>query len=253
MKNQQVKKEFIAYLQEAEAMGIVPNWDEVVKRFDVKYNEVFTKNRKYTIVHEDNSKECSTYTISNGNAWDCPALHRGACNVPCYGLKGCYRWNDAKVNKEFQRLVLKFASLEWLFDAIKHLATNTRCKDGNRLRTLRLNEVSDLNQVMLDKMVELAKMLTLDTATEHIQVFTYTKQGILDFSEVAKLPNFCVNTSQTVNAVYDGGNVYIAVTQEYFDAIVETDIVKKCNCAISCNDCGLCYKDGGYIIFCLIH
>lgn len=230
------------------------DWNAVAKEYGIKPRDVFYTNTKYTTKDENNKDQCSVYCVSNGNAFDCPSLKRGACNVPCYGLNGCYvMYDDVKINKEFQRIVLKIAPIEWLFDAIKYLATSKRMKKGNLLRFFRLNEVSDLTQELLDKICDLCDLLYEDVETRHIVVFTYTKMGILDFSRVAKMQNFVINTSQTVNPVYKGGNVYIAVTQEYFDKIVETDIVKKCNCDIACTECGYCYEDGGYIIFCLIH
>lgn len=235
----------------------VGEWIEVCSTYGIAFKDAFSKNTKYTIeevVDGKTTRECSVYTISNGNAFDCPALHRKACNVPCYGLKGCYRWDSAKFNKEFQRLVLAFAPVEWLFEAIRHLATNTNCKEGNKLKFVRLNEVSDLTRELLEKIITLCKLLESDKATANVVVFTYTKQGgAIDFTEAGKQANLIINTSQTVNPVYEGGNVYIAVDKEYFDSIVESDKVKKCNCEINCTDCGLCYEDGGYIIFCLIH
>lgn len=239
------KMEFINEHKESTSV----DWDTVVKEYGIKPRDVFYHNTKYTT-----DDGCPVYCVSNGNAWNCPALCRGACNVPCYGLKGYYVMEDnVKINKEFQRLVLKLAPITWLFECIKYLATSKRMKKGNLLRFFRLNEVSDLTQELLDKICDLCDLLYADPETRHIVVFTYTKMGILDFSRVAKMPNFVINTSQTVNPVYHGGNVYIAVEQEYFDQIVETDIVKKCNCDIACTECGYCYKDGGYIIFCLIH
>lgn len=231
------------------------DWETVVDQYGIKNADVFSANSKYTVLDENNKKECCVGTISNGNAWECPALLRGACNVPCYGLKGFYTMYDTpKINKNYQRLILQYAPTEWLFSVIKDRATNKRCKKGNRLRFVRLNEVSDLNQRLLDKTVELCKMLLNDAETRHIVVFTYTKQGHLDFTEASKLSNLVINASQCINPVYKGGNVYIAVSEEFFNSIEETDIVKKCNCDIACVDaCGYCYKDGGYIIFCKIH
>ena len=141
------------------------NWDEMVAKYDIKYKDVFSKNTKYTIKTKNNGKECSCYTISNGNASDCPALKQGKCNVPCYGLKGCYRWDTPKINKEFQRKVLEFAPNQWLFNAIKHLATNKRMKEGNRLTEIRLNEVSDLTQELLNKVTALCIILDADRET----------------------------------------------------------------------------------------
>ena len=255
------KQQCIVELQVREELGqgemTVGEWIEVCSTYGIAFKDVFSRNTKYTIeevVDGKKSRECSVYTISNGNAFDCPALHRGACNVACYGLKGCYRWDSAKFNKEFQRLVLAFAPINWLFEAIKYLATNTNCKEGNKLRFVRLNEVSDLTEELLQKVITLCKLLESNKETAHIVVFTYTKQGgAIDFTEAGKQSNLVINTSQTVNPVYEGGNVYIAVDKEYFDSIVESDKVKKCNCEINCTDCGLCYEDGGYIIFCLIH
>ena len=228
------------------------NWDEMVEKYGIKYADVFTKNRKYTVI-TDNGKECSCYTISNGNAFDCPALKQGKCNVPCYGLKGCYRWDTPKINKEFQRCVLKYAPLQWLQDAIEHLATNKRMKKGNRLTELRLNEVSDLTQTLLDKIVALCMLLWHSKNTSHIKVFTYTKMANLDFTMASRLPNLCINTSQAINPVYANGNIYFAVDEATFDSIVENDIVKKCNCEIACRDCGMCYKDNGFFIYAKIH
>lgn len=227
------------------------NWDEMVKKYDIKYRDIFTKNRKYTIKTE-NGKECSCYTISNGNAFDCPSLKENKCNVPCYGLKGCYRWDTPKINKEFQRLVLEFAPNEWLFDAIKHLATSKRIKEQNRLSELRLNEVSDLTQVLLDKMLKLCTMLLYDDATRHIKVFTYTKME-LDFQKASKQSNIAINTSQAINPVYPNGNVYFVVDEETYDNIEENEYIKKCNCDIACKYCGYCYEDNGYFIYAKIH
>lgn len=228
------------------------NWDKMVEKYKIKYGDVFSKNKKYTIVHEDNSKECSCYTISNGNAFDCPSLRQGRCNVPCYGLKGCYRWDNAKINKEFQRKVLEFVPLNWLFDAIKHLATNKRMKKGNRLTEIRLNEVSDLTQSLLNKVIALCILLENNKSTSHIKVFTYTKMN-LDFSVAEKLSNLCINTSQAINPVYKGGNIYFAVDETTFDSIIENDVVKKCNCDIACKHCGYCYEDNGYFIYAKFH
>ncbi len=228
------------------------NWDAMVEKYGIKYADIFTKNRKYTIETED-GKECSCYTISNGNAFDCPALKQGKCNMPCYGLKGCYRWDTPKINKEFQRCVLEFAPLEWLLEAIKYLATSKRMKKGNRMTELRLNEVSDLTQSLLDKIVRLCILMMLEDETSHIKVFTYTKMANLDFTEASTLPNLCINTSQAINPIYANGNVYFAVNKDVFDSIVETDTVKKCNCEIACKDCGYCYEDGARFIYALIH
>ena len=232
------------------------DWQEIVNYYDIKDADVFTYDlSKYTTDDENGYDQCCVGTISYGNAWDCPALLRGACNLDCYGLDGCYvMYDDVANHKEFQKNLLKFAPIEWLFGVIKRRATNKRLKKGNVLRFIRLNEVSDLTQRLLDKVCRLCRMLLSDEATKHIIIFTYTKQGHLDFTEASKLSNLIVNASQCINPVYKGGNVYIAVEKEFFDNIVETDIVKKCNCDIACVDtCGLCYEDGGYIIFCLIH
>lgn len=229
------------------------NWDEMVDKYNIKYKDVFSKNTKYTIKTEKNGKECSCYTISNGNAFDCPALKQDKCNVPCYGLKGCYRWDAPKINKEFQRKVLEFAPNKWLFNAIKHLATNKRMKKGNRLTEIRLNEVSDLTQELLNKVIALCVMLDADRETKHIKVFTYTKMANLDFHIADKLPNLCINTSQAINPVYKGGNIYFAVDETTYDSIVENDIVKKCNCDIACKKCGYCYEDNGFFIYAKIH
>lgn len=228
------------------------NWDEMVAKYNISFNDVFSKNTKYTIETKD-GKECSCYTISNGNAFDCPSLAQGKCNMPCYGLKGCYRWDTPKINKEFQRCILKYAPINWLHDAIRHLATNKRMKKGNRMTELRLNEVSDLTQSLLDKIVKLCIAMLMDDKTNHIRVFTYTKMSHLDFTEASTLPNLCINTSQAINPVYKDGNIYFAVDKATFDSIVENDTVKKCNCEIACKDCGYCYTDGARFIYALIH
>lgn len=230
------------------------NWYEMVEKYGIKYADIFTKNRKYTIVTEENGKECSCYTISNGNAFDCPALKQGRCNVPCYGLKGCYRWDTPKINKEFQRYVLQYAPVSWLYDAIRHLANNKRMKKGNRLTEVRFNEVSDLTQSLLDKIVTLSIMLAhYHEDTRHIKVFTYTKMANLDFSMASKVPNLCINTSQAINPVYENGNIYFAVDEATYDSIEENDVVKKCNCDIACKKCGYCYEDNGFFIYAKIH
>ena len=229
------------------------NWDEMVAKYDIKYKDVFSKNTKYTIETE-NGKECSCYTISNGNAFDCPALLQGKCNVPCYGLKGCYRWSTPKINKEFQKCILKYAPISWLYDAIRHLANNKRMKQGNRLTEVRLNEVSDLTQELLNKIVTLCILLAYwHKDTSHIKVFTYTKMANLDFSVAKKLPNLCINTSQAINPVYENGNIYFAVDEATYNNIEENDVVKKCNCEVACRDCGYCYSDGGLFIYAKIH
>lgn len=233
------------------------NWDEMVKKYGIKYGDVLTTNKKYRIfVGEKNGRkqyECSCYTISNGNAFDCPSLKQGRCNVPCYGLKGCYKWDAPKINKEFQRKVLEFAPLSWLFDAIKHLATNKRMKKANRLTEVRLNEVSDLTQKLLDKTVALCMLLAHNQKTSHIKVFTYTKMANLDFTMASRMPNLCINTSQAINPIYENGNIYFAVDEATYDNIVENDIVKKCNCDIACKKCGYCYEDNGFFIYAKIH
>ncbi len=227
------------------------NWYDMVKRFDIKYKDVFSKNRKYTI-ETDNGKACSCYTISNGNAFDCPSLKLGKCNMNCYGLKGCYRWNTPQINKRFQQKVLQYAPNEWLFEAIKYLANSTRIKECNRLTEVRLNEVSDLTQTLLDKWCNLCEMLLKDEATSHIQTFTYTKMS-LDFSKASELSNFCINTSQAINPIYENGNIYYIVDKTTYDSITENDIIKKCNCEIACKDCGMCYKDNGKFIYAKLH
>jgi len=228
------------------------NWDEMVAKYGIKPKDIFSKNSKYTVTTE-NGKECTCYTISNGNAFDCPALKQGRCNMPCYGLKGCYRWDTPKINKAFQQKVLEFAPLGWLLEAIKYLATSKRMKQGNRLTEIRLNEVSDLTQSLLDKIVALCILLAKDEQTSHIKVFTYTKMANLDFTMASRMPNLCINTSQAINPVYQGGNIYFAVDKATFDSIEENDIVKKCNCEIACKDCGYCYTDGARFIYALIH
>ena len=75
----------------------------------------------------------------------------------------------------------------------------------------------------------------------------------LDFSVAEKLQNLCINTSQAINPVYKGGNIYFAVDEATFDSIKENEIVKKCNCDIACKQCGYCYKDNGFFIYAKIH
>ena len=238
----------LAFISEVNAS----NWDAMVEKYGIKYADVFTKNRKYTVETED-GKECSCYTISNGNAFDCPALKEGRCSVPCYGLKRCYVWDTTKINKEFQKKVLEFAPIEWLLKAIKHLATSKRIKQGNKLTELRFNEVSDLTQSLLDKIVKLCVAMLMDDDTQAIKVFTYTKMANLDFTKASILPNLAINTSQAINPVYENGNIYFAVDEATYDSIKENDIVKKCNCDIACKKCGYCYEDNGLFIYAKIH
>ena len=253
MKDLSVKQEAIAFLQGKEAKNQTVDWKEVITKFDIRPKEIFSNVSKYTntyFVGEKKVKECCVYSISNGNAWDCPAYCRNACNIKCYGFKGNYvRYSSPKINKEFQRLVVKFAPVEWLFEVSRHLATNTRMKKENRLRFIRLNEVSDFDQPMLDKAIDWADMLHSDAKTRHTRMFAYTKQnGAVDFSQVGEVPNFCINASQTINPLYEGGNCFWCVSKEFYDSVEETEQIRKCNCDIACVDaCGICYEDNDCI------
>lgn len=229
----------------------VANVGEFFDSLGIKPMDVFSrKNDKYTHEDEDGNNRCSTWTISNGTAWDCPALAIGNCKLPCYGFKGKFGLDDVKKNKHFQGLVMKIADAEWLFEAVKFGATNKRLAKGNNLVALRLNEVSDLTQELLDKWCDVAEMLLADKETKHIKVFTYTKMYHLDFSRVAKLPNFAINASESEEPLYEGGNCFNAKTKAEMDKVVETDTHKKCNCDINCglDFCGFCYEDNGLII-----
>lgn len=229
----------------------VENADEFFNSLGIKPMDVFTRfNDKYTHKNEDGNDRCSTWTMSNGTAWDCPALHLGLCDLPCYGLDGFFKMDDVKRNKHFQGLVMNIAPAMWLFSAIKYCATNNRLAKGNELLALRLNEVSDLTQPLLDKWCDVAEMLLDDEETRHIKLFTYTKMRHLDFSRVAKLPNFCINASESETPLYEGGNCFNAKTKAEMDKVVETDTHKKCNCDINCglDFCGFCYEDNGLII-----
>ena len=95
-------------------------------------------------------------------------------------------------------------------------------------------------------------MLYSDAETKHIKVFGYSKMN-LDFSKVLEHPNLTINASQTINPLYLNGNTFIAVDKEFYDSIVETDIIRKCDCTVNCHGCELCYSNNGLIIFCLIH
>ena len=252
MKDLSVKQEAIAFLQGKEAKNQSVDWHKVVSDFQIKPKEIFSNVSKYTettVVDGKKHHNCCVYSISNGNAWDCPALKRGACNIKCYGFKGRYVFPTPRINKEFQRLVLKFAPVEWLFEASKHLATNTRMNKANRLRFIRLNEVSDFDQALLDKSIEWADMLHSDAKTRHIGVFGYSKQnGEVDFSQVGEMQNFCINASQTLNPLYEGGNCFWCVSEDFYNSVEETEQVRKCNCDIACVDaCGICYKDNDCI------
>lgn len=235
-------------------LTIGQNVDNVAEFFDslgIRYMDVFSRGTdKYTHLDEDGNERCSTWTMSNGTAWDCPALAIGNCKIPCYGFEGRYRMNNVQVNKHFQGLVMNIADAEWLFEAVKHGATNTRLAKGNNLVALRLNEVSDLTQPLLDKWCDVAEMLLADPKTKHIKVFTYTKMYHLDFSRVAKLPNFAINASESDEPVYEGGNCFNAVKPEKMKDVVETDTDKICNCDINCglDFCGHCYEDNGLTI-----
>ena len=228
-------------------------WNNIVKEYNIKPNDVMGNiNSKYQFVDETGSTRSFVYTMSNGNAFDCPALLSGRCNVPCYGLKGSFTWNDTKVNKAFQGIILRLAPVKYLFDVIKHHATNKRKNKYNRLRYFRINEVSDLTEALFNRILELAEMLYSDAETKHIRIFGYSKMN-LDFSKVLEHPNLTINASQTINSLYLGGNTFIAVDKEFYDSIVETDVIRKCDCTVNCHNCELCYSNNGLIIFCLIH
>lgn len=229
----------------------VENFREFFDSLGIKPMDIFTRdNSKYTHLNEDGNPRCSTWTISNGTAWECPALALGLCKIPCYGFKGTFTWDVVKTNKYFQGLVMRLADADWLFWAIKTCATNKRLAKGNELLALRLNEVSDLTQPLLDKWCDVCEMLLNDESTRHIKVFTYTKMHHLDFSRVAKLPNFCVNASESEVPLYEGGNCFNARTKTEMDNVIETDTHKKCNCEINCglDFCGYCYEDNNLII-----
>lgn len=217
----------------------------------IKAIDVFSrKNEKYTHPNENGNPRCSTWTISNGNAWDCPAHKLGLCKINCYGFNGTFRWDIVKTNKRFQGLIMQIADANWLFEAIKECATNTRLAKGNELKALRLNEVSDLTQELLNKWCDVCEMLLVDKATRHIKVFTYTKMYHLDFSRVAKLSNFCINASESEVPLYEGGNCFNAKKPDEMASIQENEVVKLCNCEINCglDFCGHCYQDNGLII-----
>ena len=256
--NSNEKEDFINFLSCKEFEKSKFDWDELCSKYNLKPQEIFSKkNSKYTVIDENGNETCSVYTISNGNAFSCPSLKRKACTVPCYGLKGCYTWNSSIRNNTFQRLILKFAPINWIFEGVKHLATSKQMKEGNKLRELRLNAVSDLTQEMADKMLILAKMIEKDADLQEVIIFTYTKNASeIDaetWKKIENQSNFTVNASQTVNPIYKGGNCYIAVTEDFFETIEETETVKKCNCEINCKDCRYCYSDNDYIIFCKLH
>lgn len=244
-------KGFAIYEMDRTIGQTVENVGEFFDSLGIKPMDVFTRfNDKYTHKNEDGHDRCSTWTMSNGNAWECPALALGLCNMDCYGLKGSFVWNDVRRNKHFQGLVMNIADANWLFEAIKTCATNTRLAKGNELLALRLNEVSDLTQPLLDKWCDVCEMLLADEETKHIKVFTYTKMFHLDFSRVATLSNFCVNASESEVPLYEGGNCFNAKTHEEMEEVVETDTHKKCNCEINCglDFCGYCYEDNNLII-----
>lgn len=229
----------------------VENVGEFFDSLGIKPMDVFSRNTdKYTHKDEDGNDRCSTWTMSSGTAWDCPALAIGNCNLPCYGFKGRYKFDNVTTNKHFQGLVMKIADANWLFETIKHCATNKRLAKGNELMALRLNEVSDLTQPLLDKWCDVCEMLLADEETKHIKVFTYTKMYHLDFSRVAKLPNFCINASESEEPLYEGGNCFNMKTAEEMADVVETETHKKCNCEINCglDFCGYCYEDNGFVI-----
>lgn len=252
MKKEQ-KIKFIKEFHNKDSVFTESEWNKVVKQYSINYTDVMNnKNSKYQYNGTDGKPKSVVYTISNGNAFDCPALKAGRCNMPCYGLKGTFSWNVTKINKTFQYLILKLVPLKWLFDAIKYHATSNRKNKENLLRFLRINEVSDFNSHLFNRILALSDMLYSDESTRHIMIFSYSKMN-MDWDKVLKHPNLVVNASQTVNPLYDGGNTFIAVDEQYFNNIVESDTVKKCNCETNCHNCEYCYNNNGYTIFCLIH
>lgn len=246
------KKHKLASIQAMEeSINNETNCKELFDSLGIKPMDVFSRfNKKYTHKNENGDKRCHTWTISNGTAWECPALKMGNCKMNCYGFNGTFTWDDVKTNKHFQGLVMKIADANWLFEAIKTCATNTRLAKGNELLALRLNEVSDLTEDLLDKWCDVCEMLLADPQTKHIKVFTYTKMYHLDFSRVAELSNFAINASESDKPLYEGGNCFNAIEKEELDSIEETDTVKVCNCDINCglDYCGYCYEDHNYII-----
>lgn len=217
----------------------------------IKPMDIFSRhNEKYTHKDANGNPRCSTWTMSNGNAWDCPAHKLGLCKIECYGFNGTFKWDVVKTNKKFQGLIMQIADANWLFEAIKTCATNSRLAKGNELLALRLNEVSDLTAPLLDKWCDVCEMLASDDATKHIKVFTYTKMYHLDFSRVEKLSNFCINASESEKPLYNGGNCFNAKKPKEMASIEETDVIKLCNCEINCglDFCGYCYEDNGYTI-----
>lgn len=228
-------------------------WDAIVVEYNIGFNDIMNNNNsKYAFKDENGKDKSFVYTMSNGNAFDCPALKGHRCNVPCYGLKGSFTWSTTKINKRFQGIILNFAPLEFIFEAIKHFATNKRMNPLNRLRFFRINEVSDFTEDLFDRILVLAKMLYSDVDTKHIRIFGYSKMN-LDWSKVLEHPNLTINASQTVDALYKGGNTFIAVNKEFYDSIVESEFVRKCDCEVNCHNCELCYENNGLVIFCLIH
>lgn len=251
--NASQKKEFVKKFGHRTTEFSEKEWEKVCNEFSIKFTDIMNNdNSKYAFLDANGKEKSFVWTISNGNAFDCPALKSNRCNVDCYGLKGCFSWNPTKVNKRFQGIILNLAPLGFIFDVIKHFATSKRMNPLNRLRFLRLNEVSDLTESLYNRVLVLCEMLYSDAETKHIRVFTYSKMN-LDFQKVLEHPNLTINASQTLNSLYLGGNTFIAVDKEFYDSIVETDIIRKCDCTVNCHNCELCYANSGLIIFCLIH
>lgn len=251
--NREEKFNFIKIHSSRKVEFSLSEWNNIKKEYHIGYNDIMKNiNSKYQYINKDNKVRSFVYTISNGNAFDCPALCSGRCNMDCYGLKHTFTWDTTKINKEFQRIVLNYMPLSELFSCIKYHATCSRKNQGNLLKVLRINEVSDLTNELFNRLLALCDMLYSDKETKHIKVFSYSKMD-LNWNEVQKRKNLTINASQTINPLYRGGNTYIAVDKEFYDNIVETDVIKKCNCETNCHNCELCYSDNRLIIFCLIH
>lgn len=223
----------------------IDNWEDVVDQYGIKYADVFNSNNKYTDRDENNVIHRDIYCLSNGDASDCIPRLSGVCKIDCYARKGHYHGNNTKINKMFQRIIYQKAPLEYLISVIKYF---NQKQERLSMNYLRINESNDLTQELLDKTVELALLLKKEQL--NVKIFGYTKRYDLDFSEVAKLDNFVINTSERFKPVYSGGNCFIGVTEDEYNKIKETETVKLCNCGKSCyKSCGYCLKDNGFIIY----
>lgn len=241
--DKETKKNFVKKYLHTDCQ--IDNWEEIVDQYGIKYADVFNCNSKYTITKENKPKEKHIYCISNGDASDCVPRLNGVCTIDCYAKKGHYHSNSTKLNKLFQRVILQKAPLEWLIGAIKYFNAK---QPRLRLQALRINETNDLTQELLDKTVELCKLLQIEQLD--VVVFAYTKMYDLDFSEASKLPNLAINTSESLKPVYSGSNCFIAVSEDEWNSIQETDTIKRCNCEMGCyEECGYCLKDNGYILY----